>query len=135
MTDIQDIWRYPSDGYFPKYPSVYPWRIVKKDVFTSKCLFFWILQPQCDCIFHEIEYYNNICIWFDLMEKFVKLNTITFAFYLTEKFVKMNTLTLHTVEIKEIYSHWKKKCRQINYLVISLVKTLLSRNFCHKEWE
>ena len=63
------------------------------------------------------EYYNhNVTAYFmklnttttfafDLMEKFVKLNTITFAFYLTEKFVKMNTLTLHTVEIKEIYSH------------------------------
>ena len=31
----------------------------------------------------------------------------------------------------KIYSH-QKKFRQINYLVISLVKPLFSRNFCQK---
>ena len=35
------------------------------------------------------------------------------------------------MEITEIYSH-RKKIRQITYLVISLVKILLSRNFCQK---
>ena len=39
--------------------------------------------------------------------------------------------TMHTVEISEIYSHWKI-LRQITYLVMSLVKLLLSRNFCQK---
>ena len=48
---------------------------------------------------------------------------------------------LHSVEITEIYSQCgkndnfsltEKKIRQINYLVISLVKPLLSRNFCQK---
>ena len=41
---------------------------------------------------------------------------------------------VHTVEITEIYSHLIGKIfRQITYLVISLVKVLLSRNFYHKE--
>ena len=39
--------------------------------------------------------------------------------------------TVQSVEIAEICSH-RKKIRQINYLEISLVKTLLSRNFCQK---
>ena len=38
---------------------------------------------------------------------------------------------LHSVEITEIYCH-QKIFRQIAYLVISLVKMLLSRNFCQK---
>ena len=44
--------------------------------------------------------------------------------------------TLHSVEQWKIWSHQKKTFRQINYLVISLVKTpLISRNFCQKcEW-
>ena len=37
----------------------------------------------------------------------------------------------HSVEKLEILSHWKE-FRQINHLVISLVKPLLSRNFCKK---
>ena len=37
----------------------------------------------------------------------------------------------HSVEKRVILSHWKK-IRQISYLVISLVKPLLSRNFCEK---
>ena len=60
--------------------------------------------------------------------------------------------TLHSVEKWEIYSHWKIFCqitylaqcektrnslstnifREINYSVTSVVKTLLSRNFCQK---
>ena len=51
-----------------------------------------------------------------------------------------------TVKIAEIYFYitvWKnekfslieKKIRQINYLVIHLVKPLLSRNFCQKYGE
>ena len=40
----------------------------------------------------------------------------------------------HGMEKREILSHWKK-FRQINHLVISLVKPLLSRNFCEKVWE
>ena len=44
-----------------------------------------------------------------------------------------STLTVHIVEKRQIliYSHWKK-IRQINYLVISSVKPILSRNFCQK---
>ena len=40
----------------------------------------------------------------------------------------------HSVEKREILSHKKKKRknRQINSLAISLVKPLLSRNFCQK---
>ena len=37
-----------------------------------------------------------------------------------------------TVWINEKFSLTEKKFREINYLVISLVKTLLSRNFCQK---
>ena len=42
------------------------------------------------------------------------------------------TLCSHSAEKRQILSHTEKKIRQINYLVISLVKPLLSRNFCQK---
>ena len=45
-------------------------------------------------------------------------------------FLKFHT-TQHSVEKWKLYSHWKK-FRQINYLVILLVKPLLSRNFYQK---
>ena len=38
----------------------------------------------------------------------------------------------HTVRKLQKFTLTEKKFRQINYLVISLVKTLLSRNFCQK---
>ena len=37
----------------------------------------------------------------------------------------------HSVEKREIYSH-QKIFREINFLVTSLVKPLVSRNFCQK---
>ena len=41
-------------------------------------------------------------------------------------------LTMHTVEITEIYSHWKKNSSNQLFNIFSIVKTLLSRNFCQK---
>ena len=48
----------------------------------TKCLCFWILQPQCDGIFREIEYYNIcICIWFDgKIREFEYINIICILF-------------------------------------------------------
>ena len=48
-----------------------------------------------------------------------------------QKFRKVHCAVVQIVEITEIYSH-REKFRQINDLVISLVKTLLSRYFCPK---
>ena len=44
---------------------------------------------------------------------------------------KMNYHDSHSVEKREIYSHLLV-FREINSLVTSMVKTLLSRNFCQK---
>ena len=45
------------------------------------------------------------------------------------------SLPQHSVEKWKIYSHRKKDFREINYLIISLVKPVLSRNFCqNSEW-
>ena len=44
------------------------------------------------------------------------------------KLFSRNIFWLHSVEKRKILSH-SKKFRQINYLVISLVKSLISRNF------
>ena len=49
-----------------------------------------------------------------------------------ENFCNFHTVPVsHKVEKREILSH-RKKIREMNSLVISLVKTLLSRNFCKK---
>ena len=50
--------------------------------------------------------------------------------FLSKK-AKKEKLTLYSVE-NEKFGLTKKIFRQINYLVLSLVKTLLSRNFCQK---
>ena len=42
----------------------------------------------------------------------------------------MKKLPKHSVKYEK-FSHWKQ-FRQINFLVISLVKSLLSRNFCRE---
>ena len=64
--------------------------------------------------------------WKQLQKKLFNLFSRIFPWIQIE--VKLQN---HSVEKQEILSHWKK-CRQINYLVISLVKPLLSRNFCKK---
>ena len=49
-----------------------------------------------------------------------------------QKFRKVHCAVVQIVEITEIYSH-REKFRQINDLVISLVKTLLSRYHLFRE--
>ena len=56
---------------------------------------------------------------------------IFFAEFLT-KIRSESNIPIHTVEKGKIFSNRKKKIRQINYLAISLVEPLLSRNFCQK---
>ena len=46
--------------------------------------------------------------------------------------ISRNNSQVMTVLKNENFSLTEKKIRQINYLVISLVKPLLSRNFCQK---
>ena len=48
-----------------------------------------------------------------------------------QKAWKLRNFTVHRVEKWKLNSRWKIS-RQINYLVILSVKTLLSRNFCQK---
>ena len=51
--------------------------------------------------------------------------------FFERKFRETNFFSKHSVEKLRIYSHWKF-FRQTNYLVISLVKPVFSRNFCQK---
>ena len=57
-------------------------------------------------------------------------NSSFFVFTKSLQYIKWKVME-HSVEKRVILSHWKK-IRQISYLVISLVKPLLSRNFCEK---
>ena len=75
---------------------------------------------------------------FSLIEKiFREINnyfskTVAFTKLLSKK-RERNLLSLHNVEKREIFFHsLKKQFRQMNNLVISLVKPLLSRNLCEK---
>ena len=80
------------------------------------------------------------------MQHRVKIMEIYYRIVIGTIFVKLtsspkrNDLTKHLfdvwnkcVEKLKILSHRKKKIRQINYLLISLVKPLLSRNFWEKK--
>ena len=67
--------------------------------------------------------------WKQLQKKLFNLFSRIFPWIQIE--VKLQN---HSVEKQEILSHWKK-CRQIIYLVISIVKPLLSRNFCLRKCE
>ena len=78
-----------------------------------------------------------------LYASLIELISRNFSKMLQKKIVKQKYLNIHTVVVKVIfvqYTVWKnekfglteKIFRQINSLVICLVKTLLSRNFCQK---
>ena len=80
---------------------------------------------------HEKFSLTNFFSWNQLFSNFFLKTLLSRNF--CQKCVRQNfkIFPIHTVEITEIYSHWKK-FRQLNYLVIYLAKMLLSRNFCHK---
>ena len=50
----------------------------------------------------------------------------------SEEFAQFQVRTMCTVRKTEKFTVSQKKIRQINSLAFSLVKTLLSRNFCHR---
>ena len=90
--------------------------------FSTLCVVKSFVYSQVKCKnFRE----NNFCSKRFTMKLISRNN-----FQVIQKFRKLHTV-LHSVEKREILSHWKK-IRQINYLVISLVKPLLSRNFCER---
>ena len=76
---------------------------------------------------HEIYSYSKNISW----KQCVFLRWFHGIFF--EK-VHMNPIWCTVWKLQK-FSLTEKKFRQINYLVISLVKPLLSRNFCEKVWE
>ena len=100
----------------------------------------------------NFSFFHSVCttvtVWkngkFSLTEKkFRQINYLVISLVkpllsrnFCEKSVRENSGNFHTVALRseenEKFTLTKKIFRQINYLVISLVKMLLSRNFCQK---
>ena len=70
--------------------------------------------------------WNHSALWFIDFTEFLRNNSD-----MTVKLCNFHIVAQYSVEKWEILSHWNF-FRQINYSVISLVKPLLSRNFCEK---
>ena len=87
----------------------------------------WILRNFCITSFWKISVKTTFSVKSLLYNWFHEIN---FKWY--NNFINS---TLCTVCKNEKFSLTEKKIRQINYLVISFVKPLLSRDFCKKVWE
>ena len=107
----------------------------------SKWEFLWkfsIFQKQLNFLIVEIESLCTKNEKFTAIHEFGKLFVKATVFPKLTKFLKLiwrnifyeSLSCMHSVEKREILSQWIF-FRQIN----SLVKTLLSRNFCEKVWE
>ena len=102
-------------------------QLKKKNKATASSLPYYNQKSvNSDSIFFSQKFRQNNCCKkskkeIDLTKNIVRSSLFLYMHYVT-----------HTVWKNEKFSLTEKKFRQISYLVISLVKPLLSRNVCQK---